>query len=204
MIENMKSTVWVPRATSWVKRGSLLNLVNLLLRESAHRVTTLEMRGYKEPDPELYVVTRVDWRDPERPTLGQLPRVLSLLETLRGTRSVPREVYLDSTEGVAVYIPTGIKISNIPPKPKEAVEFVTDLIENSLNFILSTMQEVEEYFWLAAKKKGFSPEIVDKIETKDPNFYRPAHIIRFHELMRSYFSIRFRIHTAESCLRVEA
>jgi hypothetical protein len=204
VIENAKSDVWIPRTSSGMKRESILNLVNLLLRESAHRVTTIEMRGYKEPDPELYVVTRIDWRDHERPILGQLPRILSLLETLRGTMSVPREIFLDSNEGVAVYIPTGVRISQIPEQPKDAVSFITTLIEDSLNFILSTMEEVEEYFWRAAKKKGFSLEIVDKIGSNDPQFYKFEHIVRFHEIMASYFSIRFRIHTSESCLRVEA
>ena len=203
MVESAES-VWVPRATSWVNRGSLLNLVNLLLRESAHRITTLEMKGYRDPDPELYVVTRVDWRDPTRPVLGQLPRVLSLLETLRGTRGVPREVYLDSTEGIAVYIPTSVRTSQIPSNPKVAVSFVTDLMERCLTFIMSTMKEVEDYFWAAAKKKGYSLEIVDKIARRDPAFYKPEHVQRFHELMGGYFSLRFRIHTAESCLRVEA
>jgi hypothetical protein len=202
MVETAES-VWVPRATSWVNRGSLLNLVNLLLRESPHRITVLEMQGYKEPDPELFVVTRVDWRDPSKPVLGQLPRVLSLLETLRGTKSVPKEIYLDSTEGIAIYIPTGVRTSQIPSSPKIAVSFITDLMERSLNFILTTMKEVEDYFWRAAKKKGFSPEIVDKIANHDPDFYKPEHVKRFHDLMGNYFSMRFRIHTAESCLRVE-
>ncbi len=204
MVETIETPVWVPRATSWVNRGSLLNLVNLLLRESPHRITILDLKGYKDPDPELYVVTRVDWREPTRPMLGQLPRVLSLLETLRGTRSVPKEVYLDSTEGIAVYIPTGVRTSQIPSKPKVAVSFITDLMEQSLTFILSTMKEVEDYFWMAAKKKGYSPDIVDKIANREPEFYRPEHVRRFHQLMSNYFSIRFRIHTAESCLRVEA
>ena len=202
MVETAES-VWVPRATSWVKRGSLLNLVNLLLRDSNHRITTLEMKGYRDPDPELYVVTRVDWKDPTRPVLGQLPRILSLLETLRGTRGVPREVYLDSTEGVAIYIPTDVRTSQIPSNPKIAVSFVTDLMERCLTFIMETMKEVENYFWVAAKKKGYSPENVEKIANRNSAFYRPEHVRRFRELMANYFSLRFRVHTAESCLRVE-
>jgi hypothetical protein len=161
------------------------------------------MQGYKDPDPELFVVTRIDWRDPSRPILGQLPRILALLETLRGTKSVPKEVYLDSADGIAIYIPTSVRTSQIPSSPKVAVNFVTDLMERSLDFILSTMKEVEDYFWRSAKKKGYSPEIVDKIAIRDPQFYKPEHVRRFHELMAKYFSLRFRIHTAESCLRVE-
>ncbi len=186
------------------ERMSVINLVNLLLRDTYHRVTVLRMPGIDEPDPELFVVTRVDWRDPSRPLLPQLPRVLSLLEALRGTQSVPHEVYLDSNDGIAVYIPTSVRLSDIPAGARDAVRFLMATVEKSVVFVVSTMREVEQYFWTAARQKGFSPEIVERIGSRDPEFYRPSQVARFHSLMRSYFSIRFRIHTAESCIRLEA
>jgi hypothetical protein len=128
-----------------VAKNTVINLVNLLLRETSHRVTVLETCA--GPDPEIYVVTRADWRNPDykKLVLPQLPRLLSLLETLRGTEGVPQEIHLDSTEGIAVYLPTGIRVSQLPDKPKEAVQFLTDLIESSVSHMYSTRREVEAW-----------------------------------------------------------
>jgi len=181
----------------------MINLVNLLLRESAHRITVLERaRG---PDPELYVVTRIDWRDPnlEKPMLPQLPRLLSLLETLRGTKGVPREVRLDSAEGVAVYLATGVRVSELPKDPKKSVQEMMTIIEDSLSHLLSTMREVEKWFWKAARKAGFSPAIVEKMALKEIGFGSPELTMRFQRLLHKYFSLKFRVYTAEARLRVE-
>ncbi|MCK5389717.1 MAG: hypothetical protein KAJ36_04465, partial [Candidatus Thorarchaeota archaeon] len=100
--DNVSDSMWIQKTPPNVPRSSMINLVNLLLRETDHRITVLERTD--GPDPEIYVVTRVNWRDPDinKPILSQLPRILSLLETLRGSKGVPREVYLESTEGIAV------------------------------------------------------------------------------------------------------
>jgi hypothetical protein len=181
----------------------MINLVNLLLRETAHRITVLERA--RSPDPELYVVTRIDWRnpDPEKPMLQQLPRLLSLLETLRGNKGVPREVKLDSTEGVAVYLPTGIRVSELPKDPKESVQKLMAIIEDTLSHLLSTMREVEKWLWKAARRAGFSPAIVEKMARKDTGFSSPELMIRFQRLLHKYFSLKFRIYRAEARLRVE-
>jgi hypothetical protein len=182
----------------------MINLVNLLLRESAHRITVLERaRG---PDPELYVVTRVDWRDPdlEKPMLPQLPRLLSLLETLRGSKGVPKEVNLDSAEGVAVYLATGIRVSELPKDPKTSVQELMSIIEDTLTHLLSTMREVEKWFWRASRQRGFSPDIVEKMARKETGFNSPELMMRFQRLLHKYFSLKFRIFRAEARLRVEA
>ncbi|MFW9926103.1 MAG: hypothetical protein ACFFDM_04970 [Candidatus Thorarchaeota archaeon] len=186
-----------------VPRSSMINLVNLLLRETSHRITVLERaRG---PDPELYVVTRVDWRNPdlEKPMLPQLPRLLSLLETLRGTKGVPREVNLNSTTGVAVYLPTSVRVSKLPQDPKTAVEELMTIIEESLTHLLSTMKEVERWFWKAARQKGFSPEIVERMAREERGYSSREHQMRFQRILHSYFSLKFRIYRAEARLRVE-
>ncbi|MHA2153016.1 MAG: hypothetical protein ACXAAQ_13645 [Candidatus Thorarchaeota archaeon] len=183
-------------------QSNILNLTNLLLRDTPHRVTTIQL-DYHEPDPELYVVTRVDWRDSTQPILKQLPRLLSILEVLRGTRSVPTEVYLDSTEGLAVYIRMDIKVSDIPDNPSEAISFLRDKTESTLEFHGSTVAEVERQFWRIARKKGFSPRIIGKIAKKEEGFKSRTPLSGFYKLLRTYFSLRFRIHTSENCLRVE-
>lgn len=195
--------LWVSTTPPNVPRSSMINLVNLLLRETAHRITVLERaRG---PDPELYVVTRVDWRNPdlERPMLPQLPRLLSLLETLRGTRGVPREVRLNSAEGVAVYLSTGIRVSELPKEPKTAVKELMTIIEESLEHLLSTMKEVEKWFWKAARKQGFSPKIVEKMAREEPGYNSRELMMRFQRILHKFFSLRFRIYRAEERLRVE-
>lgn len=196
--------VWVPRVPPSVAKNSVINLVNLLMRETSHRVTILE--NCAGPDPEIFVVTRVEWRNPDlsKPSLPQLPKVLSLLETLRGTKGVPHEIHLDSTEGIAVYLPTGIRVSQLPEKPKPAVQLLMDLIEQSLNHMYSTMREVEEWFWRIARQKGFSPEIVEKMANKEVGYRSPSVMWQFQEILRKYFSLRFRIHRSEACLHLEA
>jgi len=56
-------SMWVQKIKPNVPRSSMINLVNLLLRETSHRITVLER--VDGPDPEIYVVTRVNWRDPD-------------------------------------------------------------------------------------------------------------------------------------------
>ena len=177
--------------------------MNLLLRETDHRLVTL-LRDV-EPDPEIYVVTRVEWKhtDPRRPVLPQLPRLLSLLETLRGTEGVPTEIDLESTAGLVVYLRTGVRISDLPSSPKEAVSWLTSLVERTTAHLYTTMNDVEEYFWAAARRQGFSPEIVEKMALGVRHYDSPALREKFTRLMQSYFSIRFRLHRAEGCLRVE-
>jgi len=201
--EAVISEVWVPKTPSTVLGSSLINLTNLLLRETSHRVATLQRSD--GPDPELFVVSRIDWhgRDSKEPLLSQLPRLLSLLETLRGTRGVPSEIHLDSNDGIVAYLPTGINVSGLPKNSRDAVMFLMSLIEDTVAHILSTMKEVEDWFWVAARRKGFSPDIVKRMALEEEHYDSPAHIQRFNEVMESYFSIRFRIHRSESMLHVE-
>lgn len=182
--------------------ASVINMTNLLMRDTTHRLTTVPV-AYHEPDPELYVVTTVDWRDSKKPILSQLPRLLSYLETLRGTRGVPSEVQLDSGDGMVVYLPSEIRISEIPHGAKEAVKFLQELVEQTLEFYKTTVVEVEKTFWRVARRKGFSPEILEKMGNKTTGFRSPAAINGFYMLLDSYFSLRFRIHRAENRLHVE-
>ncbi|MFW9835402.1 MAG: hypothetical protein ACFFEK_15485 [Candidatus Thorarchaeota archaeon] len=201
--DDQDQKMWVSTTPPNIPRSSMINLVNLLLRETAHRITVLQRAA--GPDPELYVVTRVDWRNPDidKPILPQLPKILSLLETLRGTKGVPREVKLDSTEGVAVYLPTGIRVSKLPQDPKKAVQELMTIIEESLKYLLSTMREVEKWFWKAARQRGFSPAIVERMARKEPGFSSPELMMRFQRVLHKYFSLKFRIYRAEARLRVE-
>ncbi|MFX1482632.1 MAG: hypothetical protein ACFFCP_05515 [Promethearchaeota archaeon] len=195
--------LWLKTTPPNVPHSTIINLVNLLMRETAHRITVLERaRG---PDPELYVVTRVDWRDsdPDKPILPQLPRLLSMLETLRGTRGVPKEVRLSNSEGVAVYLPTEVRVSTLSNDPKTAVQELMDIIEESLMYFLSTIKEVETWFWKAARQKGFSPKIVECMARKEPGFNSRELAIRFQSVLHKYFSLKFRIFNAEETLRVE-
>ena len=196
-------SMWVPKTPPNVPRASMINLVNLLLRETNHRITVLEKTD--GPDPQLYVVTRVSWRDADvtKPVLPQLPRILSLLETLRGSKGVPREIYLDSTEGIAVYLPSGMKISELPDDPKKTVKLLMSIVEDSLEHLYSTMTEVESWFWKAARQKGFSPDIVEKMGNKEPHFDSKELMWRYQRILRKYFSLRFTIHRSEDILRVE-
>jgi len=156
-----------------------------------------------EPDPELYVVTTIFWRDLERPLLAQLPKILAYLETMRGTRGVPSKVYLDSDEGLQLYIPTSTRASEIPAVSKDAVKFLRTLIETTCEFVHTTANEVEETFWSIAMKRGYSPEIVDRIASATKGFTSSSNVQKFNDLLQRYFSIRFRIHSAESTLHLE-
>lgn len=201
--ENTTDSILVQKTPANIPGNSMLNLVNLLLRETSHRVTVLERTD--GPNPEIFVVTRVAWRDPDpnKPILSQLPRILSLLETLRGSKGVPREVYLDSTEGIAVYLPSGMRVSELPNDPKKTVRLLMSTVEDSLDHLYSTMNEVETWFWRAARQKGFSPDIVEKMGNNEQHYDSQELMWRFHRILRKYFSIRFTIHRSESCLRVE-
>ncbi len=182
---------------------SLINLVNLLLRDTQHRVTILQKAA--GPDPEVYVTTSVQWRDndPTLPLLPQLPRLLSLLETLRGTRGVPTQIYLDSMDGVPVFLPTGLHQSQIPSDSREGVRMLVDLVEETVSHLYSTIHEVETWFWRAARHKGFSPQIVERMARGERHFDSPGLEWQFHRLLRSYFSVHFRIHRSESTLHLE-
>jgi len=195
--------IWVPPTPPNVAGSSMVNLANLLLRETCHRITTLQRSD--GPDPELFVVSRVDWKDPDqkRPVLPQLPRVLSLLETLRETKGTPHEIFLDSNDGFAVYLPTGVRISDLPRDPRNSIRFLIGLAHDTVAHVLSMMQEVESWFWVAARRKGFSPEIVQRMALHEHHYDSPALVSEFHDIMRKYFSIRFHIYTSESCLCVE-
>lgn len=186
-----------------IQQSSMISLVNLLLRQTPHSVSVLERCD--GPDPQIFVVTRVEWRDPDisKPFLSQLPKILSLLETLRESNGVPREVCLDSTEGVAVYLPSGVKISELPDEPKKAVHLLMSIVETSLEHLRSTMSDVESWFWRVARQKGFSPEIVEKMGKKEAHYDSNDLMWRFQRLLQKYFSLRFTIHRSESCLRLE-
>ncbi len=192
----------IPRRMSWI---SLVNLVNLQLRGMDHKITVLDIDAEKELDPEFHVVTKIEWRDRDisKPILPQLPRILSLLETLRSSRGVPREIYLDSFEGVPVYLPMGLRVSDMPESPSEAVDLLIKRLVSTLVHHLSTMQEIETWFWNAARRKGFGEAIVERMGRKEKFYDSQALLLRFYNLLYSYFSIRFRIHRAESCIRLE-
>jgi hypothetical protein len=201
--DNFSNASLVEKTPPNIPQSSMINLVNLLLRETSHRVTVLERCD--GPDPQIFVVTRVVWRDPDinKPVLPQLPRILSLLETLRGSKGVPKEVYLDSTEGIAVYLPSGMKVSELPKDPKKAVRLLMVTVEDALEHLYSTMKEVESWFWKAARQKGFSPEILEKMGNKEAHYDSAELEWRFQRLLRKYFSLRFTIHRSEACLRLE-
>ncbi len=135
--------------------------------------------------------------------LPQLPKLLSILDTLRGNRGVPTEVYLDSSEGLAVYLPTGHLLSDIPAEPKNAVEFLKSALNDTKEHFFSTIYDVERHFWLEARTKGFNRDVVERIARRERGFDTASQRESFHELLRGYFSTRFRIHTSEWCLRVE-
>jgi len=132
-----------------------------------------------------------------------MPRILSLLETLRESKGVPHEIYLDSNDGIAVYLPTGTRISDLPRNSKEAIRILMALARDTVANVLSTMHEVENCFWMAARRKGFSPEIVERMALKEQHYDSPGILREFHGILRKYFSIRFHIQRSESCLYVE-
>ena len=182
----------------------MMNLVNLLLRDTTHRIAILT-KTQQDVNPELYIVTRIEWRDrhQEKPLLTQIPRLLSLLETLRGTDGVPREIFLDSQDGIAVYLPTGLRLSDLPEESKECVHFLIGLVEYTVVHRLQTMLEVEKWFWRRARRNGFSPEIVQRMARKEMHYNSKALEERFNEVMQCYFSVRFRISRHEPLMRLE-
>jgi hypothetical protein len=183
ILNNTTDSAFVQKAQPSIPRSSVLDLVNLLLRETPNRVTVF--RQADGPNPEIYVVTRVAWRDKDcsQPILQQLPRVLSLLETLRGSKGVPREVYLDSTDGIVVYLPSGLRVSELPNDSTNAVQLLLSFVDNSLRNLHSTMNEVEQWFWKAARQKGFSPEIVKKMGNNEPHYDSTELMWRFQRLL---------------------
>ena len=185
------------------KGSTIINLANLLLRETSHRITILQKERTR--DPELYVVTRIEWRDQDvkRPLLGQYPRLLSLLETLRGTDGVPTEIYLDSMDGLAVYFPTSVRLSRLPEDSKECIHFLINLVEYTVTDRLQTMREVERWFWRSARRMGFSPSIVERMAKGEPFFDSIAHLKRYNDLLHQYFSVRFIISRNEPLMRLE-
>lgn len=185
-----------------VPNREAIALVNLLLRKKPTKLTVIQL-GQIDPNPELFVVTRVDWRKPKLPLLAQLPTILSYLETMRGTRGVPERIHLQGGDGVEVFIPTKVRANQIPRRPREAYDFLTKLVDDTVSFVYNTAQEVEETFWSIARRRGFSPEIVSKIEQSAPGFSSPEYRSRFTRLLEMFFSTRFRIHTAEAVLHFE-
>jgi len=185
-----------------VPNREAIALINLLLRKEPTRLTVIQL-GQIDPNPELFVVTRVDWRKPTLPLLVQLPTILSYLETMRGTRGVPERIHLEGGDGVELFIPTKIRAIQIPRMPREAYEFLSNLVNDTVSFIHNTAREVEETFWSIARKRGFSPEIVAKIEESTPGFSSPEYRDRFTTILEAYFSTRFRIHSAEAVIHVE-
>ena len=81
--------VWVSTTPPNVPRSSMINLVNLLLRETVHRITVLERaRG---PDPELYVITRVEKSGPrETITPATTSSTITVRDPQRNKRSSKR------------------------------------------------------------------------------------------------------------------
>jgi hypothetical protein len=61
--DNFSNVSLVEKTPPNIPQSSMINLVNLLLRETSHRVTVLERCD--GPDPQIFVVTRVVWRDPD-------------------------------------------------------------------------------------------------------------------------------------------
>jgi hypothetical protein len=65
------------------------------------------------------------------------------------------------------------------------------------------MREVEKWFWKAARQRGFSSAIVEKMARKEAGFSTPELMMRFQRVLHKYFSLKFRIYNAEARLRVE-
>lgn len=195
----MTATIMIPGK---VLRRSVLGLLNLVMRDEPYRITVITID--EDPhDPPLYIVSHVHWRDEEKGLLCQLPKVLSYLEVMRGTRGVPTRVPLKGDGGLQLYIPTGTYVSEIPENDREAIKYLKALIRRHVDFTDETAEEVEDIFWNIAMKRGFNPDIVDKMENKTKGFESPTNLVRYQELLHRYFSIKFRIHTAESELQVE-
>jgi hypothetical protein len=197
------SSIHISRVPLNQRGSTIINLANLLLRDTSHRITILQKERTK--NPELYVVTRIEWRDPnpKRPLLSQYPRLLSLLETMRGTDGVPTEIYLDSMDGLAVFFPTGVRLSNLPEDSKECIQFLMVLVEYTVTDRLQTMREVEKWFWRSARRMGFSPTIVERMARGEPYYDSIVHLKRYNDLLHRYFSVRFIISRNEPLMRLE-
>ena len=183
-----------------------LNLVNLINRKSGAKLAVVRMPGdVPGIDYEIHVTTRLAWRYEERnrPTLPRMPKLLSIVESLRGTRGVPYEIDLESTDGVAVYIPTNKGLSSIPSTPLEAVSYLNSILDSTLSHFVATVEEVESYFWRIAKQHNFSEAIVEKMARREKGFDSHALVYQFERLLGSFFSVKFRVHRAESLLSWE-
>ncbi|MEM2143257.1 MAG: hypothetical protein QXQ81_08380, partial [Candidatus Thorarchaeota archaeon] len=84
--------------------------------------------------------------------------------------------------------------------PTEAVSFLRGLLEDSVRDFLSTVDEVESYFWRAARQAGFSESIVERMARGEPGFDRADLVMQFERLLSRYFSVKFRVHRAEQKL----
>jgi hypothetical protein len=185
----------------------MLNLANLILKDTVHRVGILQGK-YKpiEPNPEIYIVTRIEWRshDTAEPIIPQLPRLLSFLETLRGTDSVPSEIHLDSTEGFSAYLPTGIRVSQLPDNDKECIRRLIELTEEKVTEIYSIADTVHTFFWKRAQNRNYGPDIIRNLASgKYPERHTQTHLEWFREIMNEYFSIHFKIEENDTIVRVE-
>lgn len=91
----------------------------------------------------------------------------------------------------------------LPEDPKTAVKDLMSIIEESLEHLLTTMKEVEKWFWKAARQKGFSPKIVERMAREESGFNSRELMMRFQRILHKFFSLKFRIYKAEAKLRVE-
>ncbi len=202
----ISESLWSRVPVSESDAQSRIRLANLLLRDSEGSIDIVKMANDSpNADHELYVKARIHWR-PEgstEPILPLMPRLLAIIESLRGCQGVPSEIQLDSYEGVATYIPTGRTISSIPPSPRDAVLYLRSLIQSTLEEFKATVKEVEDHFWRIARQRGFSPEIVHRMVRNERGYDSPAFRQRFEQIMQSYFSVKFRVYRAESTLRWE-
>lgn len=192
----------VARIPSDTPNRNAISYMNLIMRNTSTQITVVQM-GEIDPDPELFIVTSVKWREKERGLYSQLPRILSYLEVMRGTRGVPDKVYLDSMDGIRLYIPSGKLASEIPREPTPAIGFLRELSNNIIDFTEDTAREVLEAFWRIAKKRGFNEDIVDALEKKELGHGSSNSLERYAEIMQKFFSLSFRLCKAESTLHLE-
>ena len=193
--------------------ASVLNLVNFYMKDMPHRVDVLQ-RGLEtiDDDPCIYVVTKIKWRDmnEERPLLVQIPLLLSFLETLRGTNSVPTEIHLDTCDGFIAYLQTRKRISTLPKQLKECVKLLFSMTEYYVAKTYADAWDVYSWFWRATKRKGYNQRMISDYisqmqQSTDAPHVRKAknHIRRFNEIMNEYFSIRFKINRSDSMIMLE-
>jgi hypothetical protein len=193
--------------------ASVLNLVNFYMKDMSHRVDVLQ-RGLEtiDNDPFIYVVTKIKWRDinDERPLLVQIPLLLSFLETLRGTDSVPMEIHLGTCDGFIAYLQTRKRVSALPQKLKECVKLLFNMTEYYVTKTYADAWVVYSWFWRATKRKGYNQRMIaDYISqaqqsTEAPHVRKAKnHVRRFKEIMNEYFSIRFKINSSDSMIMLE-